>query len=316
MNAAALPQPTRREVWVQMLIYPAHTLPTAVAPVLVAAGCAVHFGVFSPAAAAFALLAGWLIQVGGVVTDNYFNLARHADDDEHAAFVAALQAGVVTMGQLRLAIVVCYALALAAALPLVAWGGAPVAVFGAVCVLASLAYSAGPFPLGDHGLGDLLFFLFFGVASVGGAYYVQVAAARGAPPGLQLIPDALTTAICLASLPMAALITDILIIDNIRDLEYDRGKGERTLAVVIGAKWSRVEYVALVSLAYAIPVGMWWTGGFGAQVMLPLLSLPLAVSTTRELYRRHTHDALIPMTPRAGRVALAFGALFALGLAI
>lgn len=308
--------PTRRDVWVGMLLYPAHTLPTAAAPVLVACGLAWHTGHFAPGAAALAFLAGWLIQLGGVITDNYFNLSRHADDAEHAAFVAALRAGVVGLGELRLAIVACYGAALLAAYPLIRMGGWMVLVFGAVCVAASLAYSAGPYPLGDHALGDPLFFLFFGVASVGGAYYVQVAAGQGAPPGFQLIPDALTTAALLASLPMAALITDILVIDNIRDLEYDRGKGERTLAVVLGPAWSRAEYVALLALAYAVPVWLWRRGGFGLQVMLPWLSLPMAVRVTRELYQRQTHDALIPMTPRAGRVALAFGALFALGLAL
>jgi len=67
---------SRRELWRRKLLYPGHTLPTAAAPVLVACGLAVHDRVFTLAPALLALLAGWLIQLGGVLTDNFENLLR------------------------------------------------------------------------------------------------------------------------------------------------------------------------------------------------------------------------------------------------
>lgn len=306
---------TRRDVWVGMLLYPAHTLPTAAAPVLVACGLAVHRHVLAPVPAILAFLSGWLIQLGGVVTDNYFNLTRHADDREHAAFVEALRRGLVTMAELRRTIIGCYAVAGVIAVYLVYVGGLPVLLLGIVCVLASLSYSAGPFPLGDNGLGDPLFFVFFGIVSVGAAYYVQAAAVLGTPLATRIVPGVLDATVLVASLPMAALITNILIIDNIRDLEYDREKGEHTLAVLVGPRWSRREYLALLALAYLVPLWLWWRGEFSAPVLLPLATLPMAIGCARDVMRRHTHEELIPMTPRAGRVALLFAVLFAIGLA-
>lgn len=307
---------TRRDVWVSMLLYPAHTLPTAAAPVLVACGLAAHDGVFAAGPAIMAFVAGWFIQLGGVVTDNYVNLTRHADDREHAAFVYALKAGLISMHELRLTIVGCYLAAGLAALRLIYLGGVPVVVIGLISIAASLAYSTGPLPLGDNGMGDPLFFAFFGLVSVGGAYYVQGAAVLGTPLAIHTVPGLLTGTLLVVSLPMAALTTNILIIDNIRDLEYDREKREHTIAVLIGPSWSRIEYVALLALAYAVPVWLWARDGFGIAVLLPLLSLPLAVVVARELMRRQTHEALIPMTPRAAQVALVYGLLFAVGLAV
>ncbi len=297
---------TKREVWGSMLLYPRHTLPTAAAPVLVASCLAHHDGRFALGPALLAFVAGWLVQLGGVVTDNYNNLRRHGDDREHPRFVQALREGVITFGQLRAAIAACYGVALLVGVYLVIVGGWPVLAIGLASIAASLAYSSGPFPLGDRlGLGDPLFFVFFGLVSVMATYYVEGAAVGRA---------ALTTTSLLVSLPMAALTTNILVIDNIRDLEFDRAKDERTLAVIVGPRWARVEYAGLLALAYVIPFVL-LTRGFSAWILLPIASVPYAIVVARQVFRARTHQALIPMTPRAGQVLMLYAVLFAVGLA-
>lgn len=308
---------TRREVWVGMLLYPRHTLPTTLAPVLVASALAYHDRLFALGPALAALLAGWLVQLGGVVTDNYNNLRRHGDDKEHPKFVEALRAGVVTFGQLRLAIAACYGVAVLAGLYCVYVGGLPVLLVGLASIAASLAYSTGPFPLGDRlGLGDPLFFVFFGLVQVMATYYVEAASHLAAPLTVGIPPGTVTFVGLLVSLPMASLITNILVIDNIRDLEFDREKKEHTLAVLIGPRWSRIEYVALLVLAYAVPLWLLVRHGFGAWILLPLLSIPYAVVVARRVFRFTTHEALGPMTPQAGQVLLMYAVLFAVGLTV
>jgi 1,4-dihydroxy-2-naphthoate octaprenyltransferase len=308
-------QVTRRDVWVDMLLYPRHTIPTALAPVVVASALAHHDGVFAAGPAAAAFLAGWLVQLGGVVTDNYNNLRRHGDDLEHPRFVEALRAGVVTFAQLRNAIIACFVVAILAGLYLVYVGGVPLLAIGAASILAALAYSTGPRPLGDNfGLGDPLFFVFFGLVSVMATYYAEAASVLAPPLSLGLVGHGLTSTSFLASLPVAALCTNILVIDNIRDLQFDREKNERTLAVIIGPFWSRVEYMALLSLAYAVPPWLWLRGGFGPWALLPLASIPYALVVARRVMVRTTHEELIPMTPQAGQVLLLHSLLFAVGL--
>jgi 1,4-dihydroxy-2-naphthoate octaprenyltransferase len=307
---------TRAEVWKRKLLYPGHTLPTAAAPVAVAIGLAAHNHVADPLAALFALLAGWLIQLGGVLTDNYENLVQQPQDREHPELVRALANGTLTLPGLRVAIQSCYGLALLAGIYLIGHAGIGVLVIGLLSVGASLAYSAGPFPIGRHGLADPLFFVFFGVVSVAGAYYVQAAPAHGAVLGSWLLPDALPAAAIALGVPVGALTTNILIIDDIRDRDFDVVKGKRTIAVRWGRKWSRVEYLALSLLAYLVPFALWLASGFSAWALLPLATLPYAVSTARDVLTRNAYEELLPTTPKAGRLLLAYSLLLAAGIAM
>jgi 1,4-dihydroxy-2-naphthoate octaprenyltransferase len=301
-----------REVWTRKLLYPGHTFPTATAPVLVAIGLAHHDGVFAALPAALAFLAGWLIQFGGLVTDNYENLVREPDDREHPELVQAVASGRLSLGTLRATIVATYGLAVVAGFALVAMAGWPVIVIGLLSILASWAYSAGPWPVGRHGFADPLFFLFFGTMSVIGTYYVQAATVLGPEHWRQALP---LTAVA-ASLPVGALITSILIIDDIRDRDFDVVKGKNTIAVRFGKGWSRTEFLCLLVFAYLIPLWLWLGLGFSAWVLLPLITVPIAYLVTRAVWTRDRYDELVPMTPRMAMLTVAFSACLTAGLAV
>jgi 1,4-dihydroxy-2-naphthoate octaprenyltransferase len=307
---------SRREIWVRKLLYPGHTLPTVAAPLAVATGLAARDGVAGLAPALAALAAGWLIQVGGVLTDNYENLLHEPEDREHPELVRAVKSGTLTLQALRFAVIGCYALALLAGLYLVQRAGLAVVVIGLGSIAASWVYSAGPFPVGRHGLADPLFFLFFGVVSVAGGYYVQAAAALGASATSGFLPQALPVAALALGLPVGALTTNILIIDDIRDREFDAIKGKRTVAVRFGTRWSRTEFAVLLVFAYLAPLALWLGLGFGAWVLLPWLTVPFAISTARDVFTRERYHELLPTTPKAGRLLLAYSILLAAGVAL
>ena len=140
-----------------------------------------------------------------------------------------------------------------------------------------------------------------------GTYYVE-AASRGAVPS-----QALWSAF-LVSLPVGALATSILVIDDIRDRDFDRVKGKRTVAVRFGPRSSRAEYVALQLFAYGLPCWLWSNGTFDGWVLLPLLSLPLAVRLAHQVRTRDGFVAFVPLTPRAAGLTLAFALLLGIGL--
>jgi len=127
-----------------------------------------------------------------------------------------------------------------------------------------LAYTGGPFAFGYRGLGDVAVFIFFGPVAVAGSHYVQALSFSG----LALA----------ASLPIGALATAILVVNNLRDIDSDARVGKRTLAVRIGARATRIEYAGLLVFAYAIAPDFWLLGSASAWVMLPLLRLTLAYS--------------------------------------
>jgi 1,4-dihydroxy-2-naphthoate octaprenyltransferase len=300
-----------REIWTRKLIYPGHTLPTAIAPVLVGIGLAAHNGVFAALPAALAFFAGWLIQFAGVVTDNYENLVRQPDDREHPELVQAVASGLLSLNTLRTTIIVSYGLAVLAGFALLAMAGWPVIVIGLLSILASWAYSAGPWPFGRYGFADPLFFLFFGTMSVIGTYYVQAATVLGPEHWRQALP---MTAV-VASLPIGALITNILIIDDIRDRDFDVVKGKNTIAVRFGRGWSRAEFLCLLIFAYLMPFWLWRGFGFSAWALLPLITVPLAYLVTRAVWTRDRFQDLVPMTPRMAMLTVAYSICLAGALA-
>ncbi|MCB0100951.1 MAG: 1,4-dihydroxy-2-naphthoate octaprenyltransferase [Anaerolineales bacterium] len=296
---------TRREIWVDMLMYPRHTLPTAFAPALIAAALAYHNEILHLPTLFSAFMAGWLIQLGGVITDNYNNLTRHPNDREHAKFVQGLRQGLVTLSELRTAITACYLIAILFGLYLASLGGWTVILIGVASIFASLAYSTKPYPLGDHALGEPLFFIFFGPVSLAGYYFVQ-AAVFGSTP--------FTIPVLFAGLGVAALTTNILVIDNIRDMDYDKEKSEITITVLIGRKWSFVEYCILFGAAYIFPLLLWLQGSFGWGILLVFLSIPYGINVALHLIRSQTFEERIPLTPQAGQVLLLYSFLFSVGV--
>ena len=284
---------------------------------MVALGLAVHDHVFAPLPALAAFVVGWMIQFAGVVTDNYKNLQQQPDDLEHPELVEAVRLGLITLRGLKLTAQACYVLALLGGVYLAWIGGWPVVIIGLASIGASWAYSAGPFPFGRHGLADPLFFAFFGIVSVMGAYYVQAVAAPtmpGLPAGAEL--HALSPLAFALSLPIGAMITGILIIDDIRDRDFDRVKGKNTIAVRWGAHWSRVEWLVLMALAYLAPLWFWAGLRLPGAVLLPLLSLPLAAALARIVWRQDGFRELTPATPRAAGLVVLYAALLGAGLAL
>ncbi|MFB6142310.1 MAG: 1,4-dihydroxy-2-naphthoate polyprenyltransferase [Halorientalis sp.] len=293
------------------------TLPAGAAPVVVGTGLALHAGVFAPLPAVAALLGALLIQVGTNFANDYYDAVKGADTAEREGFTRVTAGGLIEPARVRQAMAATYGLAVVVGLFLVYVGGLPILVVGLSSIAAGVAYTGGPYPYGYRGLGDLFVFVFFGLVAVTGTYYVQAAASLPGvgPLPLGIPPGTVTPAALAASLPAAGLSTAILVVNNVRDRESDAAAGKRTLAVVLGYRWSRVEWCLLVGLAYAVPVGLALTPGFGLPVLLPLATLPLAVLVGRTVLTRTDGEALNPALERTGQLLAAHSVLFATGLA-
>jgi 1,4-dihydroxy-2-naphthoate octaprenyltransferase len=117
-----------------------------------------------------------------------------------------------------------------------------------------------------------------------------------------------------ASLPVGALATTILVVNNVRDRHTDVVANKRTLAVRFGRRAAELEDLALLGVSYLVPIGLAVTMR-SPLVLLPLLSLPLAVRHHRELSEREGR-ALNPTLGGAARLLTVHGLLFAAGLAL
>jgi len=307
--------PMRRHIWVDLLVYPTHTLPIAAAPVMVGAALAARDHVFAPTAVVLAFLGSWLIHLAGLFTDTHELLRRHPRAVEHPDLTNSLLDGTLTLGQIKLAIAACLALAAPIAATFLVVGGVPALVIGVVGVVASFGYSAGPNPYTRLGVAEPIFFAMFGIVAVAGTYYAQIAwlAAAAAQPVPSL--TALPPAAFLIGLPVGALVTNILLIDDLEDRHFDASKGWRTLAVSFGPTGSRLAYCALSLLAYLAPVVLWGAAGYGAWILLPFLTLPLALRVLPVVLTHDDEPTLEPMTAKAAMLTFAYAALLAIGIA-
>jgi 1,4-dihydroxy-2-naphthoate octaprenyltransferase len=277
------------------------TLTAAFAPVAVGTACAWRVDAFRWDAALAALIGAFLIQIATNFANDMYDYQKGADTEERLGPVRAAQAGLLTVAELRRGIVVAFALAFGVGLYLTWVAGPAVVVIGLSSIAAGLAYTGGPFPLAYNGLGDVFVMVFFGFVAVCGTAFVQAL----------YVPDLAW----LASIPIGALATAILAVNNVRDFEGDALAGKRTLVVRLGRQLGVIEYAFLLLLAYAIPPLMLALGWTGPWVLLPLLTLPWGLKLARSV----SHDRGVVLNQTlAGTAKLlsVYGILFAVGIAL
>jgi 1,4-dihydroxy-2-naphthoate octaprenyltransferase len=277
------------------------TLTASAAPVLVGTGAAWADGKFAIWPAIAALVGASLLQVGANFANDVFDFERGADTHDRLGPQRATQQGWISAGQMKRAMWLAFAGALLTGIYLTAEAGWPVMALGLTSIAAAYLYTGGPKPYGYLGLGDLAVFVFFGFGAVAGTYFVQA--------------HSVSILAWLASIPIGALATAILVVNNLRDIETDARAGKNTLAVRLGDRTTRGYYLLLLAVAYLVPALLWWRGLADAWVLLPWFSLPLALRLARRM--RHERGlALNGCLVRTARLEVVFGLLFAIGLAL
>lgn len=299
MTAPALPRPS--SFGAVVLASRPKTLTAALVPVAVGTACAHAAGGLSILPALAALFGAIAIQIGTNFANDVFDYEKGADDDGRVGPTRAVAAGLMTPSQMRTAMVVAFGAAALVGLYLISVGGWPILVVGLLSIASGIAYTGGPFPLGYHGLGDVFVLIFFGFVAVVGTAWVQV--------------HAVTELALLASVPVGALATAILVVNNVRDRHTDAVAGKRTLAVRFGRGFAIAEYALLLGAAYATPIAIYAAGLGGWGVLLPLATLPLAIFRLRRLTML-SGAALNPLLGQTAKLLLLFGLLFALGLSL
>ncbi len=306
---------SRRKAWL-MAARP-QTLPAAAAPVIVGVGLAVGAGKFRFLPAIAALIGAALIQIGTNFANDYYDAVNGADTADREGFTRVTAGGLIDPPEVKRAMALTFALAILVGVYLVYVGGVPILVIGLLSVASGIAYTGGPYPLGYHGLGDVFVFVFFGLIAVTGTFYVQAAAVLSGPFPLWIPDGTVPLVAVVASLSMAAISTNILVVNNVRDKEEDATTGKRTLAVRFGYGFSRAEYVAMLVLAYAVPVWFWLVpGDFGVLALLPWLTIPYAVVVARTVLTETAGDVLNPALEQTGKLLASYAVLFAVGLAL
>ncbi len=240
------------------------TLPASIAGVVMGISLAILNQQFRWIPALAALIIGILLQIGSNLANDVYDFHRGADTPERMGPTRVTTAGILTPRQVKTGMAVVFGLAAILGIFLYLTSGWIVLIIGVSAILSAILYTGGPYPLGYHGLGDLFVFIYFGLAAVCGTYYVQA--------------NTVTPVVWLMAVPIGLIIVDLLVVNNLRDIKTDAMVGKKTMAVRIGVRWTKVEYITLMVIAYLIiPLGIMlhW---LPVITVLVWLSIPRALS--------------------------------------
>lgn len=290
---------TPRQAWV-MAARP-KTLSASVAPIVVGMALAFTDGHFQWGPALAAFVCAMLLQIGSNFANDYFDFFKGADTHERLGPTRATAAGLLSPEAMRNGMIVIFLAAALVGLYLIWVGGWPIFWLGVASLVAAVAYTGGPFPFGYYGLGDLFVFLFFGLVGVGGTYYLQA--------------HTVTLSVLVAASAVGLLVTNILVVNNLRDIDTDRSANKRTFAVMIGRQGARIEYTIWLIVAYLLVMWLWLASGRSLWVLLPLLTIPLAIPLLRTIYREEGR-VLNATLAGSARLSLFFSLLLSLGLVL
>lgn len=292
-------RPGSREAWV--LAMRPRTLPVSIGPVLVGTAVAFSTGSLRLGPAIAAGFGALLLQIGSNFANDVFDFEKGADTETRIGPPRAAQMGLLSAAALKRGMLAVFVLATLCGVYL-AWVAGPVILLvGLISIVAAVAYTGGPWPLGYHGLGDLAVFVFFGFVAVVGTTFVQTTT---------IDPFAVVAAV-----PVGALATAILVVNNLRDVDADRLIGKRTLAVRIGRLGARFEWAALVGAAYLTTFVAMIAMNESAWVLLPWLSAPRALSLWGVIRSNEDGSALNEALAGTAQLGFLFSLLFALGIA-
>jgi len=276
------------------------TLAAAFVPVLVGATIAYQHELINWMATTVALICAFLIQIGTNFANDYFDFVKGADTEERIGFERATAKGLISPKTMLNATFICMALAFVFGLYLVWIGGTVVLIIGLLSLLFGVLYTGGPFPLGYNGLGDLFVFIFFGIVAVMTTYYVNA---------LAWSMDTFW-----ASLAVGALCTNILVVNNLRDVEQDKIAGKKTLGVLFGETMLKVEYTVMLLLAFSVPPHFYFQLGYGEWIFLPFLILPVALLHTKTIWTETEKRNLNQQLEKTAKFMTLFGLLFSIGI--
>ena len=175
---------------------------------------------------------------------------------------------------------------------------------GIASILAAIGYTVGKKPYGYLGLGDIFVFIFFGLVSVGGSYF--------------LFTKTFSWDILLPATAVGMLSAAVLNLNNMRDIESDRASGKKTLALRLGFRNAMIYQIILLQLPLIIMLVFMMMNGLHTQgkyyaFMFFILMFPMT-GLRRKIMQVKEPKELDPFLKQVGIITFMMAVLVAVGL--
>lgn len=275
------------------------TLPVSVAGVITAAGLAAHFGCFRWLPLLLCLLFAVLAQIASNFANEYYDFRQGLDKKGREGFRRGVTEGDISPRAMKTAVYLTLAVACCIGLSLTLFGGLWLIGVGIAIAIGVFAYSTGPYPLSQHGLGEVAVLIFFGLVPVNFTFYLC--------SGTWNLP------VLMASAGLGLIICNVMIVNNYRDADDDRAVGKHTLAVLLGRRFTSTLYLLNGYAAVALCWKLW------AQKPLWLIAPALYLLLHTLLWAKITRSSGARLNPLLGMTAmliLAYSIAFALAISL
>jgi 1,4-dihydroxy-2-naphthoate octaprenyltransferase len=275
------------------------TLLAAVVPVMVGSALAISMKKFFLPYSLFALLCSVLIQIGTNFTNDLYDYLKGSDTIKRKGPRRVLATGLISVNEMKLAVILVFGLTFLLGLYLVYSVGILILWVGIFSIFAGIIYTAGPFPLAYNGLGDLFVFIFFGIIGTMGTFYLHT--------------QEISSVAFIVSLPVGCLITNILIVNNFRDVDEDRNSNKKTLAVILGKEFTRWQYILLIMISYFTSIVLYFRFNFSLWIFLPIATIPISLILIKMLFTLKDEE-LNRTLELSAKFAGLYGLLLSIGL--
>ena len=273
------------------------TIPVSVAGVIAGTGCAILTDSFKAAPALLCLIFAILAQIAANFGNEYYDFKNGIDKKGRAGFRRGVTEGEISPKAMKAATFITLGIAAAVGCTMLIYGPWWLIIAGILIMCFALAYSAGPYPLSHHGLGDVAVIIFFGIVPVVLTWYLQTSSWDS----VGLVIE--------TSLTIGLLAANVLVVNNYRDMEDDAAVGKRTTVVIFGRKAMSVAYLLSGFIGMLVMIPVWLRMPVWA-LAIPLIYLVLHIKTWLEL-RKSTGSAINPLLGRTAMNLLIFALLFA-----
>ena len=272
------------------------TLPVSVAGVIAGTGCAILVDSFMVVPALLCLVFAILAQIAANFGNEYYDFKNGIDKKGRAGFRRGVTEGEISPKAMKYATFMTLGTAAAVGCAMLIYGPWWLIIAGILIICFALAYSAGPYPLSHHGLGDIAVIIFFGIVPVVLTWYLQTSSWNS----VSLVVE--------TSLSIGLLAANVLVVNNYRDMEDDAAVGKRTTVVIFGRKTMSLAYLLSGFIGMFVMIPVWLVLPVWA-LAIPLIYLALHIRTWKDL-KNSTGSAINPLLGRTAMNLLVFALLF------
>jgi 1,4-dihydroxy-2-naphthoate octaprenyltransferase len=232
--------PSKVQAW--LYAFRLRTLPLAFSSIITGSFISYHHS-FSWVVLGLAVLTTLLLQVLSNLANDYGDSQKGADTDDRIGPKRAVQSGILSFSEIRVAIIFFTILCVVSGTLLIHFslGGQDLRslvflLLGFAAIAAAIKYTVGKGAYGYYGMGDIFVMVFFGLVGVGGSYYLQ--------------SHEFHWTILLPGLTIGCFSSGVLNLNNMRDRISDQKAGKNTIVVKMGAHNAKIYHTLLLSVGW------------------------------------------------------------------